>query len=304
VLFFVTLALRLPPSGVSSTPATAQERRLFEPNTRQEAIDAIPFDQLTEDAQAKLTGVISRSAIYRRLPVTVVPTDPDLYVFLIRYPEVVVNIWDLMGVTRVQVQRTGDFAFEAVDGAGTSSQVELIYGDRETHVYYAEGVYEGPLLGRLIEGRCVLVLKTEYKQTDDEQVYATSRLDMFLQFDNIGAELLARTLHPLVGKSADHNFVESTKFLGQVSRAAEEEAIAMQHLANRLTKVNPEVREQFAVVSALVNQRAAIRGGTPRTSRHDVSRRTLEDATMPRMITDAEPSDAVRNTRSDVRLRR
>jgi hypothetical protein len=304
VLLFVTLTLRLAPGGQFAIPAAAQERRLLEQKTRQQAIDAIPFDELTEDAREKLSGVISRAAIYRRLPVTVVPADPDLYVFLIRYPEVVVNIWDLMGVTKVQVQRTGDFVFEAMDGAGTSSQVELIYGDRQTHVYYAEGVYEGPLLGRLIEGRCVLVLKTEYKQTEDDQVYATSRLDMFLQFDNIGAELLARTLHPLVGKSADHNFVESTKFLGQVSRAAEQEAHAMQHLAKRLTKISPEVREQFAVVSALVNQRATIRGEISHPRRRDVSRHTLDDTSMPIMITDAESSETVRDNRPDVRLRR
>ena len=34
-------------------------------------------------------------------------------------------------------------AGDASDGAGTVSQVELIYGDRETHVMMADGTYEG-----------------------------------------------------------------------------------------------------------------------------------------------------------------
>ncbi|MFV1967554.1 MAG: hypothetical protein ACC628_19165 [Pirellulaceae bacterium] len=282
---------------------------MLERQPRQEAIESIPFNQLTEEARVKLSRVVSQAAIYRRLPVTVVETDPDLYVFLVRYPEVVVNIWDLMGVTKVQVQRTGDFAFEATDGAGTSTRVELVYGDRKTHVYYAEGAYDGPLLGRLIQGRCVLVLKTDYQQTEDGHVYATSRLDMFLQFDSIGAELLARTLHPLVGKSADHNFVESTRFLGQLSRAAEEKAIGMQQVVEQLTKVKPKVREQFALISALVNQRAATRGELHLTSRRDTTRQWIDDDDVPpssgnESETTSETTEDAQETLPELHLRR
>jgi hypothetical protein len=140
-----------------------------------------------------------------------------------------------------------------------------VYGDRTTHVVYAEGAYEGPLFRSLIRGRCVLVLKSDYRRTTDQRVYVTNRLDVFIQLDNVGVELLAKTLHPLVGKSADRNFVESTRFLSQVSQAAETKAAGMHQLIPRQTKVDPGVREQFAVVTALVGQRAATRNSVPST---------------------------------------
>jgi hypothetical protein len=282
--------------------ANPLDRRTLDDQTRQEAVAAIPFDSLTEEARGKLWSVVSDPSIYRRLPATVIDTDPELYLFLIRHPEVVVNIWDLMGVTKVSMQRTGDYTFDASDGSGTESRVELVYGDRETHVYYAEGAYEGALFRNLIRGRCVLVLHSEYYTTIDHRVYATNRLDMFVQLDNVGAELLAKTLHPLVGKSADHNFVESTRFLGQVSRASEAKGTKMQQLAERLTKIQPEVRAEFSDILAQVSSRAAIR--------EDVQLAGISDLETPvdssdRTATDMEeagnPLDPLRDSRAHPR---
>ena len=62
----------------------------------------------------------------------------------------------------------------------------------------------------------------------------TNRLDVFLQVDHVGVDALTRTLHPLFGKSADLNFVESTKFLERISRTSAENGPGMQRLARRL----------------------------------------------------------------------
>ncbi len=231
-----------------------------EAQQRRQAIESIPAQRLTPKAQQRIAEVVNRPSLYRRMPVTVVRTDPELYLFLIRHPEVVVNMWDLMGVTKVSVARTGDYTFDARDGAGTQCSVELLYGDRNVHVMYSEGHYEGPLLRRLIRGRCVLVLHSEYTQTNDGSIHVTNRLDMFVRFENVGAELLARTLHPLVGKSADHNFVESTKFLGQVSDAAATKLDRLQQFSRRLTKVDADVKNEFNTISAGVAQRMIERG--------------------------------------------
>jgi hypothetical protein len=226
---------------------------------RQEAVATIPFDRLDAAAASKLQKVVTQPSIYRRLPVTVVDSDPDLFLFLVRYPEVVVNMWQLMGVTKVQVNRTGEFTLDAMDGAGTAGKVELVYGDRGTHVYYSEGAYEGPLFRRLISGRCVLVLKTDYYHTIDKRCYVTNRLDMFVQLDNIGADLLAKTLQPLVGRTADQNFVESSKFLSQVSMAAEKKADKLTNVAGRLNNVDGQVRDRFIALTGQVAERASQR---------------------------------------------
>ena len=82
--------------------------------------------------------------------------DPQLYLFLIRNPEVVVNIWDVMGATQIEMQRTGPYTFNATDGAGTKSKVELAYGTNNLHIYFGDGLYEGSMLGQRVPGRAVL----------------------------------------------------------------------------------------------------------------------------------------------------
>jgi hypothetical protein len=231
-------------------------------NSYDKAIQSIPFERLTDEAQARVWKIVSQPSIYRRLPVARVQTDQDLYLFLVRHPEIIVNMWELMGVTRVSVKRTGEFTFNANDGAGTTGVGELIYGDKETHLVIGEGAYEGPVLKRKIHGQCLVVLKSNYSNgATTSQV--THRLDMFVQLDNVGADLVAKTLQPLVGKSADHNFVETSRFLGQISQAAETRPTGMQQLAGRLTKVDPAVREQFASLSAAVFARSATENAIP-----------------------------------------
>jgi hypothetical protein len=202
--------------------------------------------------------VTSNPTIYRRLPVQTVECDPELYVFLVRYPEVVVNIWQVMDITKVQVSRKGPSTFDANDGAGTTSRVELVYGRPDLHVFYADGAYEGPLLRNRVTGSCVVLLRTAYSSRDDRS-QVTSSLDVFAKLDQLGAEIVAKTLYPVVGKAVDFNFVETSKFVGQVSQASQMNGPGMQRLASRLTNIAPEVRQEFTQHTETVYQRALLR---------------------------------------------
>ena len=100
------------------------------------------------------------------MPIEVVPCDPELYVFLVRYPEIVVNMWQLMGVTKVTMKRTGSYAYDAQDGAGTVSQVELVYGTREKHLFLAKVIMKARCLPGRVTGRCALLLQAAYSRSD------------------------------------------------------------------------------------------------------------------------------------------
>lgn len=262
LLSLLAIAPTLLDAAPPDQPAT--DRR-----TRDEAVRSIPFERMTEQVQGRVWDVVSKPSFYRRLPIQTITSDPDMYLFLIRYPETMVNMWQLMGITQVQIQRTGPYTFSADDGQGTTSDVELVYGTHDLHVFLATGTYEGALLRRDIKGRCVLVLSTDYQRAADKTIEVTTRLDVFVKVDNTGIDLLARTLHPIFGKAADYNFAESTRFMGQVSHAAETKGDKMQQLAARLTEVSEPVRARFAQVSHGVHQRAVRRamannGAVPR----------------------------------------
>jgi hypothetical protein len=234
---------------------------------RTEATRLLPLSELTAETRRKLLAVVERPTIFRRLPLKSFDCDPQLYLFLIRNPEVVVNMWEIMGVSNMTAQRLGPYQWKGDDGTGTECDIELVYGTDELHIMYGDGFYSGPLLKRKILGRCVLILNSGFSQGGDHRWQVGNRLDVFLQLDDTGADLVARTISPWVGKVADSNFAESCKFASRLSLTAEQNAAGMQRLADKLTKVEPEVREQFARISAGIEQRAATRlaagqGGT------------------------------------------
>lgn len=242
-------------SVLAATPAGGTSSRV----AKEEAVAEIPFDRMKAEVRGKLLGVLEKPSIYRRLPEKTIACDPDMHLFLVRNPEVVVNIWELMGVTNVKLKRVGDFTFECSDGAGTDGTVELVYGTHDLHVLYAEASYEGPLTGRKLHGRGVMLLKSTYKKDRDDRTLVENRLDVFIQIDQMGAELVAKTLQPLVGKAADINFEESAIFVGRVSQAAETNGEGMQRLAAKLKNVTADRRAEFAEISAAVSQRAEMR---------------------------------------------
>lgn len=228
----------------------------FNRGERDAAIREIPFDKLTIQAGDDIRAVVTNPSIFRRLPVQVIDCDPDLYLLLVRYPEIIVNIWRLMGITNVAIERTGQFSFHAKDGAGTVSDVELVYGNRDTHVLIANGYYEGPLAPGKVDAKCVLVLKTGYAPAEMNKTFVSNQLDVFVKFEHKGADLLARTLHPLIGKTADANFAETTAFVGKISKSSEDNIAGMQNLTQKLTQIDPALRDQFLQAAMRVHQRA------------------------------------------------
>lgn len=228
-------------------------------SARNEAAAAVPFERMTPAAQARLRKIVERPSLYRRLPTQRIECDSDMHLFLLRYPEVIVNMWTKMGITKLDMTRQDRHRIRAADGAGTICEVELIYGTPNLHVLYAEGVYEGSVFRRDIRANCVCLVRTEYARGKNQEIIVTDVLDIFVQFDGLAAELLAKTVQPLITSAADHNFAEAMRFVSRINDAAERNGPGVQRLSERLEKVDPEVRKRFAQVTEVVYQRAMMR---------------------------------------------
>lgn len=226
---------------------------------KEQALRSIPMDQLNQETQQKLSPILNRPSIYRRLPQTSIKIDPDYYLHLVRHPEVIINIWQLMGVTQMTADRTGPYTLATDDGVGTLGNVELVYGTNNMHVYYCEGDYKGSVLTRNLRGKCVIVLTTDYQLNEQGETVANSQLDIFLKIDNATLGLIAKTLHPIIGKTADHNFVESINFLERLNETTVKNGPGVQGMAHRLKTLTQEVRQEFVQVAGLVYDRSQAR---------------------------------------------
>jgi hypothetical protein len=244
--------------AITAIPAVGRgEETLPSHEKLAETVAKIPFQELNQEARQKINSVLDKPSFSRRLPSASIPCDHELFLFLVRHPEVLVNIWDVMQITKVELLRVADFEFRGNDGAGTTCQSELIYGTPNLHIYYGTGVYSGSLAARDVSGRCLCVLRSVTGQDSSGNPTIGSQMDIYMKLDSFGADLVTRTLAPVVGKTADSNFRETAHFISQLSQVCENNPTAVQDMAQRLTKVQPEVRQKFSQCALQVALRAA-----------------------------------------------
>ncbi len=238
-------------------------------SARQEAVKAIPWKRLDERATEKINSVIDDITIYRRLAPQTIECDPDLYLLLVENPDLVVRMWETLGISSVALEREPSGTFLANDGEGTKGRVELLHASAGTHLVYATGRYEGPMFHRAVRGQSVLLLRSEYLDTDGEAPRIRCTLDVFVRLEHAGVEMLAKTFQPLVGKVADHNFKETTAFMGSLSYTAASNPPKVDRITSRLERVPPlakahlvELCDRIAVEATLArNDAASTRGG-------------------------------------------
>jgi len=257
LLAYALILLAISPV-VSSLSANETESGSGSRQYLNQAVASIPFQQLNQQTREKVMAVVERPSIYRRLPVTTIQADPDYFQYLTRYPEVVVNIWQLMGVTQMTTERTGPFTLDTDDGSGTISKIDLVYGNENLHIFHGTGSYEGPMIRRRLTGSCVLILQTKYTADKFGRPQAINQLDVFVKIDNAAVGLVAKTIAPLVGSTADANFLESIKFVERLNETTESNGPGVQQMATRF-QVDDDVRNGFIEVAGQVFERSTIK---------------------------------------------
>jgi len=220
---------------------------------RREALDAIPMSRLTPTAQQRIRAISSRPTLHRHLGKETIQCDPDLFICLVRNPEILVGIWELMDITHVQTTRLDPYQLRAIDGTGTDCTVDLVYGDPKVHVYIANGFYDGRLSPQKIDGKGLFILRTNYRQDEAQNVIIDGTLDCYLQIDQVAADLILRTFGPLIGRAADFNFAETARFIDQLGLAACRNPQGLEDVALRMPQVSEPTRGQFV---SLVRQAA------------------------------------------------
>lgn len=271
VLSFLLLTLLFNLSTVGQvagqTPEGSSSRA-----AKSEAIRTLPLNRMNTKVRKQVHSVVDHPSFYRRMPAQSIECDPQMFDFLVKRPEVMVNIWQIMGITKVTAKRVNPYSFFANDGAGTVCRCDLIYSDRNLHVYYGDGSYDGSMAPRKVTGSCVCILRSNAARNNDGADTVSGTMDVFLKLDNFGADLLARSVAPFVGKTADFNFVETAKFISQISQVCQRSPAGAVALASKLDSLQPTVRSEFARLAANVGakngnavspSRRSLAGNTP-----------------------------------------
>lgn len=252
--------------GGARQSSTSQVESAFAASSSKAAEEAarraIPWSLLSQQDRRTTQYITRNVSVYRRLPTRTIDCSPESFTFLAQRPEVVASIWNVMGVSNLQLTRTSPTTFSATDTAGTQGMLRIMHADwgqnaKNRVVIYAEGIYEAKPLPRPIKAKSILLLRSGGGE-GEHAGRVTSRLDSFVYFDRTAADLVAKTLQPLINRTADHNFVETMKFVSTFSQTAERNPAGVAKLADRLSGVDPQVRGELVTFCHNMHQKQAV----------------------------------------------
>jgi len=241
-----------------ATQATSWAAESVEATTsnaaRQEAMRAIPLKKIEAKYRHNVQQVLNDVSLYRRLPTLMVDCNPRLFTFLAQNPEALVAMWRRLGITEVDLERTSADTFRLSDGSGTTGRLEIVEQNCDDNaqnriVMYAEGTYEGKPFKRPLRAQCVLLLRSGSMQETNGRKYVAARLDTFVRFDQVGLELVAKAVHPWVGKTADRNFADTLQFISNLSHEAETRPEAVGRLVTGLPRVSSSRQSQLVQIA-------------------------------------------------------
>ena len=257
---------RQPESQSQTYPQGNRNERLLEatnsPAAMKEALRTIPWNRLSNSAQEKIKSVLGERPLYRRLPQQSTYCEPELYDFLLDHPDVVVAMWEKLGVTQISLKEHGrPGVYQLKESVGSVGIIEVLYKTPNYCIVYSKGSYTGPFLPRAVDGETILILQNIFEQDEDGDPYVVAQLDAFVNVKNFGVDMFAKLFAPMLGRIADGNFEQTIAFLGNVSEAAQSNPEVIKRLALRLESIRKDVRDDFIQTAYKTAQLAIDRSG-------------------------------------------
>jgi hypothetical protein len=222
---------------------------------RRQAAAAVPLDRLAASERRACEKCLHASTLHRRLPPATVSCDAAFLDFVLERPEVLVDVWRVLGISRLAIDPTGPGRWRLADGYGTVGSVRLVHRERRAEgglvVYLGRGGYAGSLAPHELTGSCVVIVRHAPAGVDAAgRERHEVRIDAFLDVDGIGLELVARALQPLIVHSAAANLREIALFVSQFAVAAERNPAAVARLAARMSRTSPDDRRTLVTLAA------------------------------------------------------
>jgi hypothetical protein len=160
---------------------------------------AFPVDQVGGQWPCRLQPIINNYTTANKTGPIRTPLPETIYVYLLDHPPMaaaLVNRLDL-GLYQASARKPG--RFWVTDGEGTEGEVESVYQDRATRIYYLEGSHNGTFLPK-VTGKAVVLLRMRPVKDPQGTETVETTLVSYIQLDNAFLSGLLSLLRPLIGK--------------------------------------------------------------------------------------------------------
>jgi hypothetical protein len=243
-------AERSPGGGLSAALA---EAGFAGRETCRRALETLPTERMMAEERQVVEHFHRGTTLHRKLPAETIRCQQSLLEFVLVKPETLVDVWRVLGISRVALDPVGPGRWRLSDGYGTAGTVRLLHHERGPAggllVFHGRGGYTGPLAPKPLTGGCLLVVRHEPAPGGDGSAQRVE-VEAFLEVDGLGLEIVTRTLQPLIVRSAAANVHEICLFMGQFSAAASRNPGGMARLAEQLPRTGPADRRMLVTLAA------------------------------------------------------
>lgn len=245
------------------------------------ALAELPLERMSPEHRQLAEHYGRAATLHRRLPVETIQCEPALLEFVLTKPETLVDVWRVLGISRVALDPVAADTWRLSDGYGTTGTVRLIHHDHGPDggllVFHGRGGYDGPLAPKPLTGSCLLVVR-HAPAADADQPAQRIEVEAFLDVDGLGLEIVTRTLQPLIVRSAAANVHEICLFMSQFTRAAERNPAGVARLAERMNRTPPTDRRALVALASGVSGTPPVRATaetSPERVREELAARWL-----------------------------
>jgi len=218
----------------------------------QAAVSQLPLAQLAPADRQQIAPLIDSPSLYRRLPTLQCGVDSRAYRFFTDHPDVAVSIWRVMGISEMLMWQVGPNEYETDLRDGTFGVVKVLHRSPERMLVLCQGQFKSPLLKKPIRSVALLHLQTAFGQDLSGQPIASHTGDVFVHFDSVAVEAVAKLVSPMSFQMADRNFEEVTLFLRMMDEAMSREPGWIEQTAANLQGVLPGRDQELLRVTAAV----------------------------------------------------
>lgn len=213
---------------------------------KNQAVNTLRGVQLTASGKQTVDRVLGSLSQYRRLPEVRFEVDPDTYNYFVGNPDVVVSLWQSMGISSINLTNVRPYQYRMTNTDGTVSDIYFLHRHRDVNVIYCSGEFKSPLLKHTITAEGVFCLYTKYeKDPATGATFVRHHADAFVAVPNLAVETAAKLISPVSNYIADRNFQEISLFMHTMSLTMERQAGWVQKQAEEMKGLQPEQIREF-----------------------------------------------------------
>lgn len=208
--------------------------------TREQALKRLKTLQMTPSGRQTADRVVGDLSLFRQVPEVRFEMDPDTYDYFLGHPDVVVSMWESLGISGIVLREVKPYQYRMDNPDGTACDIYYLRRSKEANVIYCEGEFKSPFLRKPIAATGVVCLYSKVEPQRDGTTFVKHQADAFIAFPNTAVETAAKLISPVSNYIADRNFQEISLFMHTISLTMARHPGWMQEQLKQMRGVGPE----------------------------------------------------------------